>query len=822
MMVIKKKTIFLMVIYLMVANFSFAQMKDFKANEFAGHTYNLSWLTWSPDKKYVSFQKSYEYSSDTLSLINVKHPEKIIFQSAGIYPNFLHYSKKGHLFMRGAKTAQLLKLPSVKPIIWENITDAFYLEKEEKIAILQKDILRIYNEDAELIDEIHGVNAIKKNKDILFFTGRNKNLYELIKWTANLKTTLNSSTHKRMNIVGNENPIFFIAERDSATTKNRVKYINITTRKEIIFQPPSSHLLKNVVQVSKIGTSKFLMTYTTTLPKNEKSTVDIWYVNDRNLAKKFQNNVGLENVIWNPEKSEYVLLNNDRFPKHIPIGHGGYVLALDPTANQDYTHDKIESELYRYDVNTNRYEFLGKVGVNCYMDDKGKYLLSYLNQNWILYTISTMENKALTLEADLIPYFSLSGEKIIFGGHQKIAEYNISASELKATRIPQGFNAEIISGSSEPLGIDSRFTKNSYDDSKTTLIKILNPETSDQTLGTYRNQSFQALYHSSDDLVSIPLMKDANSILYLKSNYNKPPVLIRNTNSREAAIFHSNKEDDAVFNYKKTRTYYRNSMGIPLTGLLYYPAHYKKGKKYPMVVGIYELMRNQSNKYLRDGFIGSVEGFNMRNFLDRGYFIYLPDITYDGRGPGKSAVDAVESSLDALANIGEIDFSKVGLIGHSHGGYETNFIATQSKRFAAYVSGAGNSDLVRSFHSFNYNFLSPFYWQFEEQQYRIYKPFAADKNLYLENSPIYHAEQVSQPILLWAGKEDRNIAWDQSMEFYLGLRRNDKKVIALFYEKEGHSFSERRNREDLFVRIKEWFDFHLKGIKTPWISEMYQ
>ncbi|WP_449397657.1 prolyl oligopeptidase family serine peptidase [Chryseobacterium wanjuense] len=42
------------------------------------------------------------------------------------------------------------------------------------------------------------------------------------------------------------------------------------------------------------------------------------------------------------------------------------------------------------------------------------------------------------------------------------------------------------------------------------------------------------------------------------------------------------------------------------------------------------------------------------------------------------------------------------MVGHSHGGYESNFIATQSKLFAAYVAGAGNSDLVRSYHSYNY------------------------------------------------------------------------------------------------------------------------
>ena len=178
----------------------------------------------------------------------------------------------------------------------------------------------------------------------------------------------------------------------------------------------------------------------------------------------------------------------------------------------------------------------------------------------------------------------------------------------------------------------------------------------------------------------------------------------------------------------------------------------------------------------------------------------------------------MESAVYALKSQKNIDFAKLGLAGHSHGGYEANFIATQSRLFAAYVGGAGNSDLVRSYHSFNYDYTSPFYWQFEEQQYRLFKPFAEDKNLYIDNSPVYHAEKVTQPILLWTGTNDQNIYWEQTMEYYLALRRNNKKVIALFYDKEGHSFNKRENREDLFVRISDWFEYHLKGIRKDWID----
>jgi len=99
--------------------------------------------------------------------------------------------------------------------------------------------------------------------------------------------------------------------------------------------------------------------------------------------------------------------------------------------------------------------------------------------------------------------------------------------------------------------------------------------------------------------------------------------------------------------------------------------------------------------------------------------------------------------------------------------------------------------------------------------------FTSHKELYIDNSPVYHAEKVKAPILLWTGKKDENIDWQQSMEFYLALKRNHKPVIALFYPDDDHSLQKIENRVDLYSRISQWFDFHLKDIKSSeWILKM--
>lgn len=58
------------------------------------------------------------------------------------------------------------------------------------------------------------------------------------------------------------------------------------------------------------------------------------------------------------------------------------------------------------------------------------------------------------------------------------------------------------------------------------------------------------------------------------------------------------------------------------------------------------------------------------------------------------------------------------------------------------------------------------------------------------------------------------------MSFYIGLKRYNKKVIALFYPKQAHVFEKRsKESDDLNRRIIEWFDYFLKNNhEIPWID----
>jgi dipeptidyl aminopeptidase/acylaminoacyl peptidase len=265
--------------------------------------------------------------------------------------------------------------------------------------------------------------------------------------------------------------------------------------------------------------------------------------------------------------------------------------------------------------------------------------------------------------------------------------------------------------------------------------------------------------------------------------------------------------------------HYSNSIGQSLHGALFYPANYDPMQKYPLVVYPYEKQSRDLFQYENPSML-NMGGFNVTNFTTRGYFVLLPDIIHVKGDTGISALDCVVAATQKVIDMGIIDKDKIGLTGHSFGGYEANFIITQTDIFAAAVSGAGVSDMVSWYLTMG-NFKSkPDMWRSETQQWRMGKSFYDDQQAYHRNSPIVHASNIETPVLLWSGKLDFQVDWHQNMEFYLALRRLGKKNIMLLYPDEGHAIFGLDNQIDITNKTQDWFDYYLKDKKAiEWINK---
>lgn len=569
--------------------------------------------------------------------------------------------------------------------------------------------------------------------------------------------------------------------------------------------------------------SSFLIDLEESVPPEKNQIVDVWYGNDNNLeAKKYGNQINYY-WLWDSKTGMEIFLDNTKFSKIVPINNSRYFLAYHPLEENNYLTHRPLLTVQVYDILLNKFQTVFKHISDITTNKSGELIIGFDQdiQKWLLFNVISGEKFTVYQEDLLNPAFTSDGKWILFESVSGLWKYDLKKNTIiKDSKLPS-IDIAILNRSQKDL--------NSHFNIRTKYINIKNPlflklwDKKDNTTSyvVYKNDDIREIIRSTPDRIKeLKYDKDLRNFAFIRENYNTAPKLqiYRNKSESISDCFAVSKNESEkkvlqeVFNFK-------NSLGKALKGILYYPVNFNPSKKYPMVVHIYQIQSHSSNRFLLPANDDPI-GFNIRLLQQKGYFVLLPDIAHDFRGTGLSALDCVHSALDAVDNNSGIDKTKIGLTGHSHGGYETNFIATHSNRFAAYISGSGHSDIIRAYFSYSYQYDNPFYWQFENQQYEMKKSFAEDKALYIQNNPIIDVDKVNAPILLWTGQLDETVHWGHTMEFYIGLKRNNKNVIALFYpEKEHDVGKETPESFDLNRRVLEWWDYFLKLKKNiPWID----
>ncbi|MBN2265067.1 MAG: S9 family peptidase [Candidatus Aminicenantes bacterium] len=252
-----------------------------------------------------------------------------------------------------------------------------------------------------------------------------------------------------------------------------------------------------------------------------------------------------------------------------------------------------------------------------------------------------------------------------------------------------------------------------------------------------------------------------------------------------------------------------------LQAALFLPANYEKGKSYPTIVYYYETMSQQLNRYAQP----SANGFNKSVYTSNGYAVLMPDIAYKVNDPGMSAAWCVLPAIDAAVATGIVDRDKIGLQGHSWGGYQTAFLVTQAK-FGAAVAGAPLTNMISMYSSIYFNTGSANQPIFESSQGRFKGGYWDNLEAYQRNSPVYYAERVETPLSILHNDKDGAVDWNQGIEYFNTLRRLRKPVVMLQYVGENHGLQKPANRKDYTVRMKEFFDHHLMGKPAPdWYAD---
>lgn len=808
-----------------------AQNKPDELQQLADKHYKMLGLKMSEDGRWFIFCKWHDRNRDTILILDKQHPEKVIgFRTIKGRPFFIGSDR---LLTRNNHAAELWNLQKQTGIYYGHVKDMNIL-KGKGLFVLhyngkEDNRIGLYETSGRLLQSIdHATRFMIAEDDQLYvITKEEEGEYNLVRLTGKRVEWLYSSPReiKFLDIYPARQGMM-IREQDPGSTTVGVVYLDLTTKAAYPLQDVLPNTPKQVFTETIEGEGSYFLKVVVDYEKQDSSVVDIWYGNDYRLERKFYPHPVFSYYLWKPGLRQIVQVGTDQSTEKVSLGNGRYFVSVDRFLLQDYITASPKMMIDIYDRLKGSYSLMDTItayaSTMLHVSPGGEYIFYRKDNNWYTYHVATDTKKVIDRNGLHIPYFTPDGKSVLFDGDGGLWSYDPVENRLLELGNFEGCEVTILNGISQNIAY--RFDRKIIDPEKPVPLRLYDPNENKSAYILHKNDRNETLVpFTGMDIQEMKYNEEYNHFCYLEENYNCPPRLVHSAPGKEKNIvFQSNKTDREILSLKQEMISYTNSDGIPLKGILYYPLNGSPSGKYPMVVRIYQRQSHRHNRYPVAAFsTPNSDGFNLRSLLEKGYCVYFPDIVFGEKGTGLSALDCVHHALDALEDNPHIDKNKIGLCGHSHGGYETNFIATHSDRFAAYVTGAGNSDIVRSYFSYNYNFRRPFYWQFETGQYQMKKSFSEDKQLYFQNNPIHYVDRVNAPILLWTGKKDQNIYWEQTMEFYIGLKRNRKKVVALFYPEEGHTMYSQDACNDLSLRILDWFDYFLKGKKdAEWIKKI--
>jgi dipeptidyl aminopeptidase/acylaminoacyl peptidase len=238
----------------------------------------------------------------------------------------------------------------------------------------------------------------------------------------------------------------------------------------------------------------------------------------------------------------------------------------------------------------------------------------------------------------------------------------------------------------------------------------------------------------------------------------------------------------------------------PVQGWLMLPKDFSPGKKYPLVVNVHGGPSWACVSGWDTGLAASESAL--------GYFVLCPNPRGSyGQGEGFAQGNVkdfgggdfrdIMAGVDSISKEYPIDIKKIGIRGHSYGGYMAIWAETQTQRFAAAVAGAGLSDWL-SYYGLNDidEWMIPFFGA------SVYD----NPQVYAKSDPMHFVKAVKTPTLILVGDRDGEVPMAQSVEWWHALDSLKVPVKLVVYPNEGHMFIKPDDARDYNLRTLEWFE----------------
>lgn len=327
-------------------------------------------------------------------------------------------------------------------------------------------------------------------------------------------------------------------------------------------------------------------------------------------------------------------------------------------------------------------------------------------------------------------------------------------------------------------------------------------------LGTKQKTRLFISDEGAYETVVAALSKDGTRLLTRRETPSEPPNYYLIDKGKRTALTSFTDPAPELRRVTKKLVKYQRADGVPLSFTLYLPPDYKPGTRLPTVVWAYP--RDFSDAETAGQVSGSpnrfttISGTSHLFFLLQGYAI-LDDASLPVVGNLESfnnsyleqVVAGAKAAIDKAVELGVTDPRRVGVGGHSYGGFMTANLLAHSELFAAGIARSGAYNRT----------LTPFGFQTER------RTLWEAPETYLRMSPFLSAQKINEPILLIHGAADNNTGTFpiQSERMFTAIRGNGGTVRFVLLPHESHGYSGRESVQHTLAEMVEWFDKHVKN-----------
>ncbi|KYH08220.1 S9 family peptidase [Chryseobacterium cucumeris] len=785
--------------------------------------YTIAHLKVSDDNRWVSFSKIYKKNTDTTIIATADKQQTVKAVLTGVSESY--FLKDNHFFWLGSDKAQLINLRNGDKKDFKEVSKIEILPALGYYAVWYKSrFLEVFDSKNKLVASVSDVTQLVSNKqDKLYVIVNRSNLSSV--WSLQSKefnkVYTSEQNIKKIMLAPSQK---YLAVTEQEKSSDGLQLVLLDTKSLKVSRVGNGFIKSDYIEVREINNGvAFFLDFNSRPKPAPTAQPEVKYGTDHDLwlyrMGEQYHNYWVYDV--NSEQSQKL---DTGFAFMAAMDHERYFLSFDRKERNAYVSSVSWFDIYLYDrYSKTSKKILSQIS-NLVVSRQGKYIVGFSEEEkrWILY--NTLLSGKMTIENLHIgrPIFSDDNHYVFFESESGIYRFNVRTKNLEQLPLTANKKIAILNVKEDviygTLGADFRIR--SINAKKPIILEQYDQNNNETSYAQWFQNKIKVLLPATKNRISdfkINLLSQA--VFSLEENFNSPQAIYQYHSGHKKEVYQSNRHDHEITTARQEILSYKNSLGVQIKGVLYYPLNFDARKKYPLILSIYEVQNKSASVYPYPYFSGI--GINIRSLIDNGYFVFLPDVVLDSRGPGFSALDCVHSGLDALKRYANIDSNRVGLMGHSFGGFGTSFIATRSHRFAAYISGAAVTDLVKFYFSFSQERNLPNYPRFENGQFDMKVPFSKNKMLYYDNSPIANVEKVNKPILLWTGLKDGNVPYTHTEELYTGLLRNQKKAVVLYYKNQDHDLAKNSAESiDLHLRILEWWDYFLKDKKDiPWIDK---